>query len=59
MIKMIKYNQLNHIADEWLIVWTCLGGWEIFENDSEEYACMGDSVESDCKENYDVNVLKW
>ena len=53
---MIKYNHLNHIAAEWLIVWTCIGGWEFFENDSVQSDCMGDSVESDRKDKYDVNV---
>ena len=47
---------MNHIAAEWLIVWTCIGGWEFFENDSVQSDCMGDSVESDRKDKYDVNV---
>ena len=59
MIEMIKYNQLNHIAAEWLIVWTRLEGWGIFENDSVESDCMGDSVEYACKDKYEINVLKW
>ena len=59
MIDMMKYNQLNQISAELLIVWTHLGEWGIFENDGVESGCMGDIVESDCKYKSDVNVLKW
>ena len=58
MIEMIKYNQLNQIAYELLIVWTRLGWWGIFENDSVDSDCMGGIVESDLKENSDVIFLK-
>ena len=54
---MIKYNQLNHISAEWLIVGNLLGGWGIFEIDSVDSGCMWDSVESYHKEKSDVNVL--
>ena len=30
-----------------------------FFNDVVESDCIGDSVESDCKDKPDVNVLKW
>ena len=55
---MIKYIQLNKITDEQLTVWNCLGEWGIFENDIVKYYCMGDSVESDRKDKYNVYVLK-
>ena len=55
---MIKYNQLNQIAYQRQIVWTRLGGWEIFENYSVGYDCMGGSVESYCKDKSDVIFLK-
>ena len=55
---MIKYNQLNQIAAELLIVWNHLGGWGIFENYSVESDCVGDSVDPDRKKKSDVNVLK-
>ena len=59
IIKIIKYNKLNQIAAKWFILWTHLGGWGIFENDNVVSDCMGDSVESDCKDKYYVNVFKW
>ena len=34
------------------------GGWVICKNDSVYCDCMGDSVEYDRKDKYDVNVLK-
>ena len=48
---------MNFISAGWLIVWTCLGGWEIFENDILEYDCMGGSLESDCKDKSNVNFF--
>ena len=56
MIEMIKYNQLNHITAELLIILTCIGGCGIFENDGIQSDCMGDSVEYDRKDKSDVNV---
>ena len=55
---MIKYNQLNQIAAELLIVWNHPGGWGIFENYSVESDCIGGSVESDSKDKYNVNVFR-
>ena len=48
--EMIIQNKLNQITTGRLIVWTCLRGINCFENDSVEYHCMGDSVQSDCME---------
>ena len=33
------------------------GGVVFFLNDSVDYDCIGDSVESDCKQNFYVNVF--
>ena len=52
---MIKYNKLNQIAAEKMILWNHLGGWECFENDSVESEYMGDSLESDLRDKSDVN----
>ena len=52
---MIKYNHLNHIASEWFIVWTHLGGRGVFEDGSVESSCMGGSVESDHRDKSDIN----
>ena len=52
---MIKYNQLNQIATQWLVVWACLEGWELFENDSLESGCVGGGVESYISYKSDVN----
>ena len=43
---MIVYNQYNQIAADQWNVWTCTGGWGIFENYS---------VESDREEKSGVN----
>ena len=47
---------MNQIEFYWLIVWTHLGGWRNFENDSAYSDCMGGSVESGSKDKSDVNV---
>ena len=52
---MIKCNQLNQISTELLIVWACLGGWKILENDSVKSDYIGNSVESDLRGKCDVN----
>ena len=56
---MIKYNHFNNIEAEWFIVCNLLGRWGILENGSVNSYCMGDSVESNCKDKSDVNFLKW
>ena len=59
---MFWNNKIESVESYSIWVIDCMdsprGVW-ILENDSVENNCMGGSVESDCKDNSDVNILKW